>query len=111
MQDDVQVRSLEECIKLRKLFLVHVGHSWFIIRVPMDDRTMGSAVPLPVLNKLLPKAALINTISEITDVATLKRYMEMQKVHKDHLIEQLNEPLPDTEHECRLTLGIRSWGG
>lgn len=110
MQDDIAVQSVEDCIKLRNLFLIHAGHSWFVIRVPMDDYTLGSSVPLPVLNKLLPKEAMINTIAKFANVTMLTEYLAYAKLDKDQLVEKLKGPLPQSEYKCALVFGIQGWG-
>lgn len=93
MDNNSKVQSLEDCIRLRNLFLIHVGHSWTIIRATSDDSVIDGAIPLPLLNDLFPKAVMINTIARINDVPTLQKWMAHANVSKDFVIEQLNEPL------------------
>lgn len=110
MQDHIVVKSLVDCITHRNLFLIHAGHSWYVMRVPMDDYTMGSAVPLPVLNKMLPKAAMINTIAKIDDLTLLIKYLDFAKLDKNELVKRLKGPLPESEHKCKIVFGIQGWG-
>lgn len=102
------LQSLEDCIKRRNLILVHVGHSWFIIRATGRQSAIGGAIPLPLLNKLLPESAMINTISKIDDINTLQKYMEAGNVNKDRLLEHLSRPLDESGYEVVIT--IRGWG-
>ncbi len=93
MDDNSKVQSLEDCVRRRNLFVIHVGHSWTVIRATSNDSVIDGAIPLPLLNDLFPKAAMINSIARIGDVPTLEEWMQAARISKDFLIERLNEPL------------------
>ncbi len=93
MDRNQKVQSLVDCIKHRNLFLIHVGHSWTVIRATSNDSVIDGAIPLPLLNDLFPKAVMINTISRINDVPMLEKWIGHAGVSKDFVIEQLNKPL------------------
>jgi hypothetical protein len=95
MDNKQKVQSLEDCIRNRNLFLIHAGHSWTIIRATSDDSVVTGAIPLPLLNRLFPKAAMFNTIARIEDVPMLEKYMKAARVSKDFVIKQLNKQ-PDS---------------
>ncbi len=94
-----KAQSLEDCIKHHNLFLIHIGHSWIIMRVTGADSVVDGAIPLPELNRLLPKAAMINTIARINDVPFLQEYLTALNIHKDAFIEHMNAPLDPSGYE------------
>ncbi len=94
-----KVSTLEECIRHHNLFLIHIGHSWIIMRVTEADSVIDGAIPLPELNKRFPKAAMINTIARFNDVPKLQEYLTALGIHKDAFIEKMNEPLDASGYE------------
>jgi hypothetical protein len=99
MENNVKVQSLEDCIRNRNLYLVHVGHSWLVLRTTDNDSVIGGAVPLPELIKRLPKAAMINTVMKFENVKTLESYLKAGNISKDTLFDRLNKPLDSSGYE------------
>ncbi len=93
------LRSLEDCIKHHNLFLIHIGHAWFMVRVTGDDSAPDGAIPLPQLNRMLPKSAMINSIARIGDVAMLEKWLTAGKFNKASFIERMNVPLAASGYE------------
>lgn len=96
------LQTLEDCVTRRNLFLVHVGHSWAIIRATGKNSAQGGAIPLPLLNKLLPKAAMLDEICKLTDVEDLQKYMKAVDVTAERILQQLNSPLSESGYEILL---------
>ncbi len=94
MNENVPVQTLEECVKKRNLFLIHIGHTWVIVRATGEDSVIDGAIPLPLLNKIFPKAAMINTLSRINDLATLEKYMKAGSLTQEEVLATLNTELP-----------------
>ncbi len=96
------LQTLENCVTRRNLFLVHVGHSWAVIRATGKDSAQGGAIPLSLLNKLFPKAAMLDEIRKLTDVEDLRKYMEAVDVTAEVILQRLNSPLSESGYEILL---------
>lgn len=92
-------KTLEDCIKNNNLFLIHIGHSWIIMRVTGEDSVIDGAIPLPELNKRFPKAAMINTIARFNEVPKLQEYLTALRIDKETFISMMNEPLDPSGYE------------
>ena len=86
--------TLADCVARRNLFLIHIGHSWIVIRATGKQSAQGGAIPLALLNDIFPKAVMIDEIQKLTTVARLQEYMDYCGVSKDAVISKLNTPLP-----------------
>jgi len=97
-----QLQKLEDCVARRNLFLVHVGHSWAVIRATGKGSAQGGAIPLPLLNKLFPKAAMVVEVRKFTNAEDLRKYMKAVDMTGEHILQQLNRPLSESGYEILL---------
>ena len=101
-------QTLEDCIQQHNLFLIHLGHSWLVMRVTGEDSAIGGAVLLSELVERLPPAAMINTIAKIESVEELQRWLKAGRLNADALIARLNKPLDRSGYEE--VFGVRGVG-
>lgn len=96
--------TLVELLEHENLFLVHVGHSWVVLRVCGDDSVPGGAVPLPAIVKLFPSAAMVQEIRRIDKAGSLRKCMHAADAPESYVIERLTEPLARSGYEVLLRM-------
>ncbi len=102
----MQVRQFEDFVKERQLWLIHIGHSWYVYWVSAVDD--GSGISIEPLRKDWPRSAEVQEKRQIKSADELRRFADIVQVSKDTLAGLLNAEPADSGF--KMILGMQGWG-
>ena len=98
------LRSFADCVRAGNLWLIHVGHSWSVYRIPSGD---VQAV-LGTIRPAFPKAAVFQEVREISDPAELRECACIADLGEGTVLQRLN--VKPTTSGCDFVFGVQGWG-
>src|SRR4051812_14761781 len=98
------LRNLDDVVYADQLWMIHVGHSWSVFRIPSGDVESVMAKIRPTF----PRAAEIRVKKRISNALELKVLARAANIDEDTVLSQLNTK-PGAAG-CDFIIGIKGWG-